>query len=174
MNKSLLGNEFDPMFFEDPKKSNKIHVKHKSKTRKSPRKKQSENVNNESFSHQKNSLNLSQMFNYYTNHPLVDRQVKKPSKNLQHAYRSYTSSSVSKKKQQRSKSNHPSVLLAPDKAAYISNGQSGVTKKDKKFMKILDFPLGKYSKLFVTKGKSKSKSKGKGSSKGVKYFDITS
>lgn len=60
--------------------------------------------------HQKNPLNLSQMFNYYTNQPLLDKGSRKTNKNLLNAYKSYTSSSVTKKAN-KSKSKYPSLIL---------------------------------------------------------------
>jgi hypothetical protein len=97
LNRSLLGSEFDPIIFDESRKSNKINLRSKSKTKKSPKVKQiDESVADSSFQ-QKNSLNLSQMFNYYTNQPLLDKGSRKPNKNLLNAYKSYNNSSVSKK-----------------------------------------------------------------------------
>lgn len=167
LNKSLLGPELDPGILEDTRKSNKICLKTKSKPKKTPRKKQVDSSNGDNSFQQKTSLNLSQMFNYYTNQPIGEKHHRKTGKNLQHAYRSYTSSSVSKKKQQRSKGGYPSIIVAPmhNRGRYTSTNQASDLRKSKHIAKILELPLGKYTKLFDKKSKSKSKGRSKGGSK---------
>lgn len=115
------------------------------------------------------------MFKYYQKQPF-EKQSRKPSKSLQNAYRSYTSSSVTKKKAGKSGWKYPSVILSAiqNKKRNISTANPSSLRKDKKLMKILDLPLSKYSKFFAKQRKPKSKGKSKGASKTGKVFDITS
>ena len=100
---------------------------------------------------------------------------RKTNKNQSHAYRSYTSSSVTKKKHPKSKGNYPAIILAPqqNRGRFTSTNHAGRLKKEKQIAKILDLPASKYNLIFGSKNTSKSKSKTKGLSKGSKIFDIT-
>lgn len=173
INKSLLGPEFDPSILDESKRSNKINLKTKSKTKKTPSSKLSDNINCDTSFQQKTSLNLSQMFNYYANHPINDKQNRKQNKNHPNAYRSYTSASVNKQKHPKSKSTHPSIVLAPQQRGRLnSTNYAQMQKKDKKLAKRLDISMNKYNKIFESKSNSKSKSKNKGISKRSKIVDI--
>ena len=146
INKSLMSSEFEPRIFDETRKSNKINLRSKSKWRKTPVNKQNDRKGgiDSSFTH-KTSLTLSQMFNYYANHPINEKQWRKYRKNMQNAYRSYTSNSVNKKKYVKSKP-YPSIVLGGkgNKKRFTSTNHWNMSKKDKQLAKILDIPLNKY------------------------------
>lgn len=161
INRSLLWNDFDPKALEETRKTNKINLRGKSKSRKTPVSKQNESKNDSSFN-QKNSLTLSQIFNYYANQPINESQSRKPSKNIQNAYRSYTSSSVNKTKGKNSRTKqYPSIILGSSQAKkrFTSTNHSNISQKDRQLAQILDIPLSRYGHIFVSKNSSKSKHK---------------
>lgn len=125
------------MSLEETRKTNKINLKHKSKSKKShgSRKNDGKKAGDKNISFQQRIyLNLSQMFNYL-NYPIMERQTKKSNKNSQHAYRSYTSSSVSKqKKPSRSKNYGPPIFIAANqRGRYTSTNHSHISRKDDNF-----------------------------------------
>lgn len=160
INKSLLASDFDSKLMDEARRTNKINLKSKSKSRKTPVNKQNESKSGDSSFNQKNSLTLSQMFNYYTNHPINEKFGHKPSKNVQNAYRSYTSSSINKKKNSRCKQ-YPSIVLGGKgtKKRFTSTNPNNLSKKERQLARMLDIPLNKYTKMFVTKNHSKTKPK---------------
>ena len=140
------------------KKSNKIHLKNRGKSKKTPSNKQNESKANDSSFQQRTSLNLSQMFNYYANQPILEKHNRKTTKAQKSGGRSYTSSSVNKKKHPRSKSGYPSINIPFEhsKGRYAVANQGAISKLDRNLAQILDIPM---SKFFVPKSTSKSKSK---------------
>jgi len=68
LNKSLFGKDIDLMLVDKRRSNKKITVRSRSKSKKSPKRKKFESSGEHSF-HQKR-LNLSQMFNYYSNYPV--------------------------------------------------------------------------------------------------------
>lgn len=140
-----MSSEFEPRIFDDTRKLNKINLRSKSKCRKTPVNRQNDSkAGADSSFHHKTSLTLSQMFNYYANHPINEKQCRKYRKNMQNAYRSYTSNNTSSK---------------GNKKRFTSTNHWNLSKKDKQLAKILDIPLKKYSHMFSAKLHSKSKAK---------------
>ena len=101
------------------------------------------------------------MFSYYANQPILERHSRKTSKAQKSGGRSYTSSSVNKKKHPRSKSGYPSINIPfeHNKGRYTATNQGAVSKLDRNLAQILDIPMSKFNKLFASKSTSKSKRK---------------
>ncbi|CAI2383580.1 unnamed protein product [Moneuplotes crassus] len=158
LNSSLFGNDIESMLLDKKRSSKKINIRSRSKSKKSPKSKKFEDTfADPSFQH--TNLNMSQMFNYYSNYPTKEflknctshnqrekSHSRKFSKNLQHAYRSYTSNSVNKRGKSKMKNKQPSILL------------QALNRKSKNIANILDVPLVKHSK---SSNKNKAKNGGK-------------
>lgn len=157
-NKSLLAGDFDVGLQDKSKiKPNKIHLKNRGKSKKTPNSKQNESKANDSSFQQRTSLNLSQMFNYYANQPIWEKHSRKTSKAQKSGGRSYTSSSVNKKKHPRSKSGYPSINIPfeQNKGRYTATNHGAASKLDRNLAQILDIPMSKFNKFFASKSTSK-------------------
>ncbi|CAI2383871.1 unnamed protein product [Moneuplotes crassus] len=158
LNRSLFGTENESIHLDKRRSSKKISVRSRSKSKKSPKaKKFEESFANTSF-HNTN-LDMSQMFNYYSNYPTKNflksctgnhskekNNCRKLSKNLNKAYRSYISNKVPKKGKSKSKGRQPYIIVQTQ------------NKKSKNVPIVLDSSQGRHNKS-SNKGKSKNSRK---------------